>query len=138
MIITCGVIITNGASMLIAHPTNNRHWDIPKGRQDPGESLAETASRELREETGLMISPDRLRYLGTFDYKSDKRLALFRHDTTDMPNPKELHCSSEFERDGEMIREMDAFAVVGIGRALEMVYPALRPILDKVLNHEHR
>jgi putative (di)nucleoside polyphosphate hydrolase len=136
MITTCGVLITNGASLLIAHPTGNRHWDIPKGRQDPGETLAKTASRELREETGLMVSADRLRYLGIFAYKSDKCLALFRLDVTEMPDPKTLHCASEFERDGAMIKEMDDWCVVGINRALDMVYPALRPILHKVLNHE--
>ena len=29
------------------------HWDLPKGKQDPGETPAECALREVKEETGL-------------------------------------------------------------------------------------
>ena len=39
-----------------------RRWSFPKGRRDPGEALAETACREVHEETGLHASI--LEYLG--------------------------------------------------------------------------
>lgn len=35
-------------------------WDLPVGKCDPGESVAEAAVRELREETGLSVEVDDL------------------------------------------------------------------------------
>ena len=36
------------------------HWLTPGGGIGPGESVAEAAARELREETGIKVSPDEL------------------------------------------------------------------------------
>jgi len=36
-------------------------WDLPTGKSEPGEPITETAVRELREETGLVVDPGALR-----------------------------------------------------------------------------
>ena len=41
--------------VLIIHRPRYDDWSWPKGKQDPGESLAETAIREIREEVGLQV-----------------------------------------------------------------------------------
>jgi ADP-ribose pyrophosphatase YjhB (NUDIX family) len=47
-----GGLVTNrrGDYLLISR---NGLWDLPKGHQDPGEDIAETALREVSEETGI-------------------------------------------------------------------------------------
>lgn len=45
-----------------------RYWFTVGGAADEGESLAEAAARELREETGIAVDPDRLGApFGTFE-----------------------------------------------------------------------
>lgn len=47
---------SNGTiKILLVHRKRHRDVSIPKGKVDPGETLAETAVRELREETGLRV-----------------------------------------------------------------------------------
>jgi 8-oxo-dGTP pyrophosphatase MutT (NUDIX family) len=57
---SCGVVPlkkegSNIYVLLIVHK-GGKHWGFPKGHKDPGESDQQTAERELREETGLVIS----------------------------------------------------------------------------------
>ncbi|MFI6409234.1 NUDIX domain-containing protein [Streptomyces sp. NPDC050548] len=36
-------------------------WDLPVGKNEPGEPVTETAVRELYEETGIVVSPESLK-----------------------------------------------------------------------------
>src|SRR6185369_12154279 len=41
--------------ILLVYRTQHRDTSLPKGKVDPGETLPETAVREIAEETGLVI-----------------------------------------------------------------------------------
>ena len=43
----------SGNETFLLHHREDRRWCFPKGHVDPGESLRETAVREIREETGF-------------------------------------------------------------------------------------
>jgi len=50
----CAVIDAEGRVLLIRR-ADERLWGLPKGTVEPGETLEETAVREVREETGLQV-----------------------------------------------------------------------------------
>ncbi|MFT3876883.1 MAG: NUDIX domain-containing protein [Propioniciclava sp.] len=59
------VVVTDGASVLLFHDTDpgvpgSRWWITPGGGMDPGETEAQTAVRELAEETGLIAEESAL------------------------------------------------------------------------------
>lgn len=48
-------IVEGKLKVLLIHRTKYRDVTLPKGKVDPGEMLAETAVREIREETGIAV-----------------------------------------------------------------------------------
>ncbi|MGQ4334289.1 bifunctional class I SAM-dependent methyltransferase/NUDIX hydrolase [Streptomyces hayashii] len=63
---TLGVgAILHGPRGLLLGRHRGGTWELPGGTVEPGESLRETAVREVREETGLRAAPSDVRLLGT-------------------------------------------------------------------------
>lgn len=58
---SCGAVVTRikdqKREFLIIHQVQG-HWCFPKGHMEGDETEAETARREIREETGLIVSLD--------------------------------------------------------------------------------
>lgn len=110
---SCGTLIVNKrGGLLLCHVTGTRNWDIPKGLQDPGESTLEAAQRELREETGLEFDGSLFEDIGSFDYRSDKRLHLYKvHAPEDFDSLGHLICTSHFTHHvtGKPTPEVDGF-----------------------------
>lgn len=114
---TCGLIVTSPAGWLLGRVTGLNHWDLPKGKQEPGEDLLEAALRECLEETGLDLQEHRsaLKDLGVrvYNWKRGKTLHLF---SLELERPLDLSAcfSSTWVRRGHLgtVLDMDAWAWV--------------------------
>jgi 8-oxo-dGTP pyrophosphatase MutT (NUDIX family) len=98
--------VLHEGKLLLVQRSDNGLWALPGGITDPGETLAETAQRELYEETGICgrIS----RFLGIFDsrlWHSDKlvhfyhALFLFEADEWEPKLNAESYAAAYFAED---------------------------------------
>jgi ADP-ribose pyrophosphatase YjhB (NUDIX family) len=67
-----GVIVNDDGRILAIRRQDNGHWEPPGGVLELNETLEEGLVREIREETGLTVTPDRL----TGVYKNMERGVL--------------------------------------------------------------
>lgn len=51
-------------------------WVIPGGYREIGEDLTAAALREMREEAGLPVSPETLKFSGLYSYKGDSTILV--------------------------------------------------------------
>ena len=144
----CGFIVEEPRGFLLCHPTNlGNRWDFPKGWAEKGEDHFQAAVRELKEETGLIVSlTDNTIYvveekrfkiesivdLGQHPYQSHRDLHLF-HMIVDHIDNKRLFCESMVKNPkGPDYPEMDAFVVFPRAKVLSKVTPRIN---EWLVNH---
>jgi ADP-ribose pyrophosphatase YjhB (NUDIX family) len=52
------IVVDEAARILLIRRSDNALWSIPGGAMEVGERIADTAVREVREETGLEVVPE--------------------------------------------------------------------------------
>lgn len=133
---SCGTLVVNRErQLLLCHVTHTAKWDIPKGMQDPGEEALEAAMRELGEEAGIAFPPARFTDLGTFVYRRDKQLHLFRVDAgDDLPSLEPLVCTSFFPHHvtGQATPEVDGFCWATREQVRKLCWPRMAQVLDSI------
>jgi len=133
MKVVAGVLVTDERQLLLGHSTNNNFWDIPKGAIELGESPINAAIRELKEETGIVVYPISLIYLGNFNYIPNvKRIELFKYHVINLPST--LFCESTFEWHSQVFPEFDKYKYVKYNELQNYVTKNMYGVLIKILN----
>lgn len=78
VMVAAGGLITNPAGEILLMFRRGK-WDLPKGKQDDGESLEECAVREVKEETGLQQITLADKITETFHYYPLKEKKVLKH-----------------------------------------------------------
>lgn len=136
--LSCGLLVINErGELLVGHSTGSRHWDLPKGLIDEGETPLACALRETREEFGLVFDAGRLTDLGRHAYYRGKDLHLFVVRTSSGETQAErCRCTSYFAHyvTGRQVPEVDGFAWADDAQLGSLLARSMRVLLlDKGL-----
>ena len=83
-------MVTLGDRYLVVRNSYRRGFGFPAGRMNNGESPGEGASRELREEVGLKLSPDRFGLIGVYPNRGEFKTDVAHLVGVDLDEPPAL------------------------------------------------
>ncbi len=124
------------------HPTGQSILELPAGRVDPGESPAETARRELREEVGL--DPERLDFVRGFyvapGFATEYMHGFVARDCVESPleSDEDEELIVEWMPLGEAIERVESGEIVDAKSIILLQHVALEavgPLGRKIVRH---
>ena len=130
--ITSGAVVyrhgDNGIGYVVLERQDRGHfWGFPKGHVEGDESLEETAAREIKEETQLVLPIDTSFHVYTeYDLPNGnrKQMTLF---TADLTNKEDIHLQAEEIKNCGWFTYNEA--------RQQLTYDNLKELLDQVNAH---
>lgn len=86
----------DGPEVAVVHRPKKSDWSFPKGKPEPGESVEQTARREVFEETGM--TPVLGTRLPAVRYRKGWRLKRVDYWTATVDGPTDFVANSEVDR----------------------------------------
>ena len=114
---SCGAVVfreEGGARLYLVLHYTERHWDLPKGHVEKGETEEETARREIAEETGIA----RIEFLPGFRHVVSY---TFRRAGKNVPKDVVFFLAKTSEKDVRLSSEHIGFAWLPFQQALEKI-----------------
>ena len=125
------IVDASSRVLLVRHTYGRLNWELPGGASEPGESVIETAIREVREEAGVEAVADRLTGF-YYDPEQDAHHFVFRCHIADgavpAPSSEEISACDFWPRDA-LPRPISDFTVRRIEDALNARLPELPPVV---------
>ena len=142
-IISAGfVVLSKDKSMILLGKADkynsNGNWTIFKGQKEDGETLIETAIRELREESGIDIIGDSRLNTNTssspfyvFGVNEKTVYAYLLHDVEEVLKNFKFNCSSFWDGHPEIVE----YKWFSLNEASNSVYPSQKGLIEKIIRN---
>ena len=129
-VLSCGIVFLNtlNKKILMVHPTNQLdYWDFPKGRQEIGETVFQTAIREVEEETGIIVKQNEMIDLGFHKYNKHKNIHLFLCLNKDL-DLDSMVCTSMVVKKTHQYPEVNDFKMFSIKDSIDLMCPSMKKV----------
>lgn len=129
---TSAFVLNSEGKLLLQQRADNRHWAMPGGRLDPGETISDCAVREMFEETGLRVKIKRL--IGVYSDPQQYMLAQNRNGKI----VQMVNCCFECEIIGGEMRLSDESIDIGFFDIQNLPQPMLLTHLVRIEDAQRR
>jgi 8-oxo-dGTP pyrophosphatase MutT (NUDIX family) len=126
-----GVVLNDEGKLLMIYRRSK--WDLPKGKAEKGETIIETAEREVEEECGIKVNvfDDYFVSYHTYTHKNERVLKRTYWYKMSLISDKDMQ--PQLEEEIEEIRWMNRSEMY---EALENSYPSIAQVIDETISQK--